>query len=99
MKATVREKNFAAGALRVLLELVDGTELVASRYGIDANVSVGQNVTFHFSPEDAVLVDRPIRTQEPDEQVCQTLSPDAGQKKSGQTSAKAEAAAGEDSHA
>jgi spermidine/putrescine transport system ATP-binding protein len=99
MKATVREKNFAAGALRVLLELVDGTELVASRYGIDANVSVGQNVSFHFSPEDAVLVDRPIRNQEPDEKVCQTFSLDAGQPDSGQTSVKAEETAGEDSHA
>lgn len=57
MKAVVREKSFAAGQLRVTLGLPDGSELIASRYGIDANVSVGQNVCWDFRPEDAVLVD------------------------------------------
>jgi spermidine/putrescine transport system ATP-binding protein len=64
MKALVREKSFAAGQLRVLLVLSDGTELVASRYGIDADVNVGQNVCWNFSPEDAVLVDRPNTGEE-----------------------------------
>ncbi|MCI6006240.1 MAG: ABC transporter ATP-binding protein [Blautia sp.] len=59
MQAVVREKSFAAGQLRVTLVLPDGSEIVASRYGIDANVTVGQNVCWNFFPEDAVLVDRP----------------------------------------
>lgn len=58
MRAVVREKSFAAGQLRVTLGLPDGSELIASRYGIDANVSVGQNVCWDFLPEDAVPVDR-----------------------------------------
>ena len=58
LHATVTEKNFAGGQLRVTLKLSDGTELIASRYGIDAAVSEGQKVRCSFLPTDAVLVDR-----------------------------------------
>lgn len=64
--AKVEEKSFAGGQLRVVLRLEDGTELVASRYGIDAKVEPGQRVSVCFAPEDAVLVDR--AGEEPDEQ-------------------------------
>lgn len=56
--ATVTEKNFAGGQLRVTLKLSDGTQLIASRYGIDASVAEGQTVRCSFLPTDAVLVDR-----------------------------------------
>ena len=39
LQATVTEKNFAGGQLRVTLKLSDGTLLIASRYGIDASVA------------------------------------------------------------
>ena len=55
--AEVVEKSFAGGLLRVVLKLTDGTEVIASRYGIDASVQPGQNVTCFFEPENAVLVD------------------------------------------
>lgn len=58
LQATVTEKNFAGGQLRVTLKLSDGTELIASRYGIDASVEEGQTVRCSFLPTDAVLVDR-----------------------------------------
>ena len=58
LQATVTEKNFAGGQLRVTLKLSDGTQLIASRYGIDASVAEGQNVRCSFLPTDAVLVDR-----------------------------------------
>ena len=58
LKATVTEKNFAGGQLRVTLKLSDGTQLIASRYGIDASVAEGQTVRCSFLPADAVLVDR-----------------------------------------
>ena len=58
LQATVTEKNFAGGQLRVTLKLSDGTELIASRYGIDASVAEGQTVRCSFLPTDAVLVDR-----------------------------------------
>ncbi len=58
LQATVTEKNFAGGQLRVTLKLSDGTELIASRYGIDASVAEGQKVRCSFLPTDAVLVDR-----------------------------------------
>lgn len=58
LQATVTEKNFAGGQLRVTLKLNDGTELIASRYGIDASVTEGQTVRCSFLPTDAVLVDR-----------------------------------------
>ena len=58
LQATVTEKNFAGGQLRVTLKLRDGTQLIASRYGIDASVAEGQTVRCSFLPADAVLVDR-----------------------------------------
>lgn len=66
LTATVTEKNFAAGQLRLVLKLTDGTTIVASRYGIDASVSVGQKVCWRFNAADAVLVDRE-KTREPAE--------------------------------
>ena len=58
LQATVTEKNFAGGQLRVTLKLSDGTQLIDSRYGIDASVAEGQTVRCSFLPTDAVLVDR-----------------------------------------
>jgi len=58
LQATVTEKNFAGGQLRVTLKLSDGTQLIVSRYGIDAFVAEGQTVRCSFLPTDAVLVDR-----------------------------------------
>ena len=57
LQATVTEKNFAGGQLRVTLKLSDGTQLIASRYGIDASVAEGQTVRCSFLTTDAVLVD------------------------------------------
>ena len=56
--AEVVEKTFAGGQLRVVLKTSEGQEIVASRYGIDTNVSVGEKVRCCFLPTDAVLVDR-----------------------------------------
>ena len=56
--AEVVEKSFAGGMLRVVLKLQDDTEIIASRYGIDAGVQPGQKVSCSFAAEDAVLVDR-----------------------------------------
>ena len=58
IKALVAEKSFSAGQLRLALKMEDGKEVIASRYGIDADVKVGQKVCFQFKAEDAVLVDR-----------------------------------------
>ena len=62
--ATVKEKNFAAGQLRVLLVLSDGTELTASRFGMNANIQPGQQVRWSFDPRDAVIVDRDEKRSE-----------------------------------
>ena len=59
IRACVREKSFAGGLLRVTLVLEGGQEIVASRYGIDADVIPGQEIRWNFLPEQAVLVDRP----------------------------------------
>lgn len=58
LTAEVTEKTFAGGQLRVVLKTLEGQEIVASRYGIDTNVSVGEKVHCCFAPTDAVLVDR-----------------------------------------
>ena len=64
LTAEVIEKTFAGGQLRVVLKTSEGQELVASRYGIDTNVSVGEKVRCCFLPTDAVLVDREERSEE-----------------------------------
>ena len=56
--AEVVEKTFAGGQLRVVLKTSEGQEIVASRYGIDTNVSVGEKVRCCVLPTDAVLVDQ-----------------------------------------
>lgn len=58
LHATVKEKNFAAGQLRVLLVLSDGTEITASRFGMNANIQPGQKISWYFDPKNAVVVDR-----------------------------------------
>ena len=58
LNAEVIEKTFAGGQLRVVLKTSEGQEIVASRYGIDTNVSVGEKVRCCFLPTDAVLVNR-----------------------------------------
>ena len=60
LPADVVEKSFAGGMLRVVLKLQDDTEIIASRYGIDAGVQPGQKVGCSFAAEDAVLVDREV---------------------------------------
>ncbi len=55
--ARVTEKTFAGGQLRVVLKTTEGQELIASRYGIDTNVNVGESVCCSFKPSDGVLVD------------------------------------------
>lgn len=58
LEATVEEKTFSGGMLRMTLRLDDGNTLVSSRYGIDANVEVGQRICFRWESSQAVLVDR-----------------------------------------
>ena len=55
--ATVKEKSFAAGMLRLALAMPDGAEIVASRHGIDYDLSPGDAVVFGFAPEHAVVVE------------------------------------------
>ena len=76
LTAKVTEKTFAGGQLRVVLKTTDGQEIIASRYGIDINVNVGETVRCCFNPSDAVLVDRPeanaeTNTQESNKQKAQ----------------------------
>jgi spermidine/putrescine transport system ATP-binding protein len=55
--ATVSDKRFAGGMLRVLAKLdKDGTEIAASRHGIDSPLAPGDRVLAKWAPECAVLV-------------------------------------------
>ena len=76
LTAKVTEKTFAGGQLRVVLKTTEGQEIIASHYGIDTNVNVGETVRCCFNPSDAVLVDRPeanaeTNTQESNKQKAQ----------------------------
>ncbi len=55
--AVVKEKSFSAGMLRIALETETGDEIVASRHGIDFDLSPGERVVFSFSGEHAVTVE------------------------------------------
>ena len=57
LQASVTEKNFAGGMLRIALRLADGTELVASRHGIDAEIAANDTVTLCWTADGAVLVE------------------------------------------
>lgn len=56
-KARVLEKTFAGGQLRILFRLTDGQTLTASRYGIDADVQVDNEVMIGWLPEHAIPVE------------------------------------------
>lgn len=71
LTAKVTEKTFAGGQLRVVLKTTEGQEIIASRYGIDTNVNVGETVRCCFKPSDAVLVDRPEANAETNTQKAQ----------------------------
>lgn len=55
--ATIREKRFAGGMLRIALEMKNGIELVVSRHGIDLDVQPGDLVFASWEAAAAVPVD------------------------------------------
>ena len=55
--AAVKEKSFSAGMLRIALETETHDEIVASRHGIDFDLSPGERVVFSFAAEHAVTVE------------------------------------------
>lgn len=55
-EATVQEKSFAGGQLRIVFGLKDGQLITASRYGIDSDVAVGQMLRIGWKAEHAVPV-------------------------------------------
>lgn len=57
LDAVIEDKSFNAGQLHMTLRLKSGEELVASRYGMDAEVLPGQSVSVGWKPEHAVFVD------------------------------------------
>ena len=57
IEATVKEKSFSAGMLRIALETERGDEVIASRHGIDYNLSPGEAVRFTFRREHALRVE------------------------------------------
>jgi spermidine/putrescine transport system ATP-binding protein len=64
LRATVTDKSFAGGQLRISAVLEDGTELSASRHGIDSPLRAGESVRVNWArPEQAVIVDRLRETQ------------------------------------
>ena len=57
IRAVVKEKSFSAGMLRIALVTEPGDEIVASRHGIDFDLSPGEAVTFSFTREHAAAVE------------------------------------------
>ncbi len=56
LSAVVKEKSFVGGMLRIAVELEDGTEVIASRHGIDADWEPGQTCYVYWEPQAGVLV-------------------------------------------
>ena len=57
IRGTAKEKSFAGGMLRIAFTLPDGTEVVASRHGIDLDIQPGQAASLYWEPRAAVAVD------------------------------------------
>ncbi|MFV0414289.1 MAG: ABC transporter ATP-binding protein [Oscillospiraceae bacterium] len=57
LPAVVKEKTFAGGMLRIAAETAGGTQLVASRFGMDSALAPGDAVLATWPAENAVLVD------------------------------------------
>jgi spermidine/putrescine transport system ATP-binding protein len=58
LKAQVSDKSFAGGQLRITARFPDGSEITASRHGIDSPLQAGQDVIVTWgSPSRAILVD------------------------------------------
>lgn len=55
--ATVKEKTFAGGMLRILMQTQGGTALEASRHGIDMAIDAGDAVRVTWDAQNAVPVD------------------------------------------
>lgn len=55
--ATVKEKHFAAGMLRLTLITDDGHEIIASRHGINSDLEPNDSVRFSLKKEHAVIVE------------------------------------------
>ena len=58
IEAVVKDKSFAGGLMRIELVTDQGTEVVATRHGIDYAVSVGQTLTIGWEPQNAVVVEK-----------------------------------------
>ncbi len=58
LKGKIVEKSFAAGMLRMSIALPDGGKLTSSRYGMNSQAEVGQEVTFFWKSGDGIIVDR-----------------------------------------
>lgn len=54
--AKVKEKSFAGGRLRIVFSLEDGQEVIASRFGIDYGVQVGETVKIGWEEAHAIEV-------------------------------------------
>lgn len=57
LAATVKEKSFVGGMLRIAVELEDGTEVIASRHGIDADWESGQTCYVYWESAAGVQVE------------------------------------------
>ncbi len=64
LPAVILEKSFSGGQLRMVIGLEDGKEIIASRYGIDSHVQIGQKVCVGWKPADAIIVDREEQNDE-----------------------------------
>lgn len=62
LEADITEKSFAGGMLRITLQLKDGTEMIASRHGIDIDFKEGDAVMVSWEAENAVPVDVEVDT-------------------------------------
>ena len=53
----IKEKSFVGGMLRIVIVLEDGTEVIASRHGIDADWEPGQSCFVYWEPQAGVPVE------------------------------------------
>lgn len=57
LSAVIKEKTFAGGMLRIVLELTDGQTIIASRHGIDLPAQVGEKMMVSWQANHAIVVE------------------------------------------
>jgi len=57
LKSLLKEKSFASGMQKIILEIEDGTEVISSSLGMNTDLAVNSTLYINFNPSHGIIVD------------------------------------------